>query len=225
MFARIQMPNSYHYFESGEVSQERLDLEIELLKQLQEANLLKNLNWNEYDTSALRLFHQAGIREVSKELIQRYGDQPKECEQNDFIEQCIRKHRLSPIKENFKQQRISFPLILNILFIFICLSSVLGLFIYQYIKFNHQHHFTESLDRPLTTKRRHLSFTDDLSVILLTFTSVLILSSSIIATRVFGIFAFAIIIALLIFKVHQVITLLSEYRELQWPKLYNYMYS
>ena len=156
------MPNSYHYFESGEVSQERLDLEIELLKQLQEANLLKNLNWNEYDTSALRLFHQAGIRDVSKELIQRYGDQPKECEQNDFIEQCIRKHRLSPIKGNFKQQRISFPLILNILFIFICLSSVLGLFIYQYIKVNHQHHFTESLDRPLTTKRRHLSFTDDL---------------------------------------------------------------
>jgi hypothetical protein len=225
------MPNSYHYFESGEVSQERLALEIELLKQLQDANLLQNLDWNEYDTSALRLFHQAGIREVSQELTRRYGNQPKKCEQNDFIEQCIRKHRIYSIKDNFKQQRISFPLILNIIFILICLSSVIGLFIYQYIKFNHQHHLIKSLDRPLTTKRRHLSLTDDLPIILLTFTCALILGSSIIATRfsrkiiLFGIFVLVIIIIFLILKVHQMITFLSKYRELRRSMLYNYMYS
>lgn len=225
------MPNPYHYFESGEVSHERLFLEIELLKQLQDANLLQNLDWNAYDTSALKLFHQAGIREATKELTRRYGNQPNECEQYDFIEQCVRKHRIYPVMENFKHQRISCPLILNIIFILVCLSSVIGLFIYQYIKFNHQHHLIESLDRPLTTKRRHLSFTDDLSVILLTFTCALILGSSIIATRfsrkiiLFGIFALVIIILFLILKVHQMITFLSKYRELRWPMLYDYMYS
>ncbi|CAF3936160.1 unnamed protein product, partial [Rotaria sp. Silwood1] len=48
------MPNSYHYFESNEISYERLLLEIELLKQLQEINLLKNLDWKFYDTCALK---------------------------------------------------------------------------------------------------------------------------------------------------------------------------
>src|ERR1700722_4037755 len=107
------MPNSYRYFESGEVSHERLLLEIELLKQLQEVDLLQNLEWNAYDTSALRLFYQAGIREAHNELIRRYGNHSNQFEQYDFIQQCIRKHEKSPIEENFKQQQISFPLIIN----------------------------------------------------------------------------------------------------------------
>jgi hypothetical protein len=193
------MPNRYHYFESGEVSHERLLLEIELLKQLQQANLLQNLDWNSYDTSALKIFLQAGIREANDELSQRYINNSNKVEQYDFIHQCIEKHQKSPIEENFKQQRFSFPLILNIIFILICLFFV----IYEYIKFNHQHHLLTSLDHPLTTKRRYLSFTDDLSVIVLTFTCAIILGSTMIATRfsrkiiLLGIVALLIIIIFL----------------------------
>lgn len=225
------MPNPYHYFESGEVSQERLALEIELLKQLQEIDLLQNLDWSAYDTAALRLFHQAGIREASNELIRRDGNYSNEVEQSDFIEECIRKHQVLPSRENFKQRGISLPLCLNMIFIFICLVFVIGLFIYQYIKFNHQHPLFQSLDRPLTTKRRHLLFTDDLPVILLTFTCAMILGSIIIATRfswkiiLFGIVVMVIVILFLIIKVHQIISFLSKYRELRWPMLYDYMYS
>jgi hypothetical protein len=193
------MPNRYHYFESGEVSHERLLLEIELLKQLQQANLLQNLDWNSYDTSALKIFLQAGIREANDELSQRYINNSNKVEQYDFIHQCIEKHQKSPIEENFKQQRFSFPLILNIIFILIYLFFV----IYEYIKFNHQHHLLTSLDHPLTTKRRYLSFTDDLSVIVLTFTCAIILGSTMIATRfsrkiiLLGIVALLIIIIFL----------------------------
>ena len=225
------MPNSYHYFESGEVSHERLLIEIELLKQLKQADLLDNLDWKSYDTPALRLFLQAGIREVNDELIQRHRNTSNEFEQFDFISQCIQKHQISPIKDNFKQQKTSLILILNTIFIFISLFSVIGLFIYEYIKYNHQHRLLKSLDRPLTSKQRHLSFTDDLPIILLTFASGIILACIIVATRysrkliVFGIFALIIIIILLIKKGHEIITFLSKYRELRWPMLYDYMYS
>jgi len=225
------MPTRYHYFESGEVSHERLLLEIELLKQLQQANLLQNLEWNSYDTSALRIFLQAGIREANDELSQRYINNSNKIEQYDFIHRCIEKYQKSPIRENFKQQRFSFPLILNTIFIFIGLSFVIGLFIYEYITFNHQHHLFTSLNHPLTTKRRHLSFTDDLPVILLTFTCAIILGSTMIATRfsrkiiLFGIVALLSIITVLIIKCHQIIIFLSKYRELRWPMLYDYMYS
>lgn len=223
------MPNSYHYFESGEVSPERLSLEIEILKQLHEVNLLHNLDWKSYDTTALNLFVQAGIQEANDELTQRYINHSNEFEQIDFINQCIQK---SPsIKQNFKQQRTPLTFIFNLIFIVICLFFVIGLFIYEYIKFGHQHHFLQSLEHPLTAKRRHLSFTDDLPMIILTFTNAIILGCTIFATRfsrkmiLFGLFALLIIIILLIKKGHQIITFLSKYRELRWPMLYDYIYS
>jgi hypothetical protein len=225
------MPNAYHYFQSGEVSHERLLLEIEVLKQLRDADLLQDMNWNAYDTPALKLFHRSGIEEVNKELIRRYGNHSNQFEQCDFIQQCIRKHQRSRIKENFKQQRISFPLVVNIIFIFICLFFVIGLFIYEDMKFHHQHHLFKSLDHPLTTKRRQLTFTDDLTIILLTFTSAIILGSIIMATRasrkiiLLGIIAFLMIIIFLFIKCRQIITFLAKYRELRWPMLYDYMYS
>jgi len=226
------MPNSYHYFESGEISPERLLLEIEVLKQLKEANLLDNLDWKSYDTSALSRFVQVGIQEANDELTQRHINHSNEFVQSDFIDQCIRKHQISSsIKENFKQQQTSLTLILNGIFIFICLFSVIGLFIYEYITFDHQHHFLQSLAHPLTSKRRHLSFLDDLPVILLTFTSSIILGCTIAGTRfsrkiiLFGIFTLLISIVLLIKKSQQVIIFLSKYRELRWPMLYDYMHS
>lgn len=220
------MPNNYHYFESGEVSDERLLLEIQLLKQLQKENLLENLDWKSYDTFALEIFSKEGIREVNNEI-------SKSIEYNHFIQQCIIKHEKSIIKENFqqKQQRFSLPLIINIIFIFICLFFVIGLFIYEYIHYNHQHPLFNSLEHPLTTKRRHLLFTDDLSIILLTFTTTLILTSTIIATGLnkkiilFAIILILIIIIYLIIKGHQILTFLSKYRELRWTIVYDYIYS
>ncbi|CAF3210505.1 unnamed protein product [Rotaria sp. Silwood2] len=226
------MPNSYHYFESGEVSHERLLLEIELLKQLQQANLLNNLDWKLYDTFSLKIFHQIGIYEVNDELTQRYRNNSNEYEQYNFISQCIQKHEISSINENFKQQQqTSLIIILNTIFIFICLLFIIGFFIYEYIKYDHKYYLLKLLNHPLTTKRRHLSFTDDLSIILLTFTSSIILGCIIIATRfnrkiiLFGIFALLIIVLLLIKKGQQIITILLTYRELRWSMLYDYMYS
>ncbi|CAF1201376.1 unnamed protein product [Rotaria sordida] len=225
------MPNSYYYFESSEVSHERLLLEIELLKQLQEINLLHNLNWKFYDTFTLKIFLQAGIYEVNDELIQRYRNNSNEFEQYNFIFQCIQKHEISSINENFKQQQqqqISFIIILNIIFIIICFLFIIGLFIYEY---NDQYYLLKLLDHPLTTKRRQLSFTDDLLIILLTFITSIILGCIIIATRfnrkiiLFGIITLFIIIILLIKKVHQIIIFLFTYREIRWPMLYDYMYS
>ncbi|CAF1020615.1 unnamed protein product [Rotaria sp. Silwood1] len=225
------MPNSYHYFESNEISYERLLLEIELLKQLQEINLLKNLDWKFYDTYALKIFFQAGIYEVNDELLQRYRNNSNEFEQYNFISQCIEKYQISSINENFKQQQTSLIIILNIIFVFICILFVIGLFTYEYIKYDHQHSLFKLLDHPLTSKRRHLSFTDDLLLILLTFTSSIILGCIIIATRynrkiiLFEIFALFIIIILLIKKNHHIIIFLLTYRELRWSTLYDYMYS
>ena len=225
------MPNPYRYFESGEVSLERFALEIELLKQLQDVNLLHNLDWGAYDSAALRQFQQAGVCEAGQELMRRQGHCPTKVEQAGFIEECIRKHRTSIIDENLKQQRFSLPLCLNMIFVLICLIFVIGLFVYQYIKFNHQHPLFQSLDRPLTTKRRHLSFTDDLPILLLTFACAIILGSTIIATRfsrkmiLLGIFLLVGVIVFLIVKLNQIVSFLSKYRELRWPKLYYYMYS
>jgi hypothetical protein len=223
------MPNSYHYFESGEVSYERLLLEIELLKQLQEADLLDDLDWTLYDTSALVLFVQSGIREANHELSLRHtnhsDDFQQKSKQYHFIYQCIRKHQTSQIKEKLKHQSISWHLI--IIFIFICLAFVIGL----YIKFDHQHRLLTSLAHSLTAKRRHLSFTNDLPIILLTFASAIVLGCTIAATRfsrkiiLVGIFALLLIVILLIKKAHHIITFLSTYRELRWPMLYDYMYS
>ena len=225
------MPNSYRYFESSEVSKERLDLEIELLKHLQEINLLENLDWSEYDTSALRQFHQAGIKEATNEFLRRQGNDSKKFLQYNFIQECIAKYRKAPVEEKLQQRYISFVLIISIFFISICLSSVISLYIYEYIKFNHQHQLFTTLNHPLTTKRRYLSFTDDLSVILLTCTTIIITYSIILATRLnrkiilFGIVALILVISFIIIRSYQLITFLVQYRELRWSMIYDYMYS
>ena len=225
------MPNPYHYFESAEVSVDRFALEIQLLKQLQNVNLLHDLDWSAYDTAALRRFQQVGIDEAGEELMRRQGSRPKQVKQLDFIESCIRKHRESPMKETLKRQKMFLSFYLNMIFVFVCLISVIGLFVYQYIAFNRQHPLFQSLDRPLTTKRRHLSFTDDLPILLLTFACAIILASIIIATRfsrkmiLLGVLVLVMILVLLIVKLHQIVSFLSKYRELRWSKLYDYMYS
>ncbi|CAF1351771.1 unnamed protein product [Adineta steineri] len=225
------MPNSYHYFESSEVSHKRLFLEIEILKELQQAGLLHNLEWNSYDTIALNLFIQAGIQEANDELSRRSVNHSYDFEQLNFIDQCIQKHQTSPsINEQFKQQKISLPLIFNGIFIFLCLSFIIGFLIYEFIKFNHQHPLIKSLDHSLTTKRRYLSFTDDLLLILITLTSAIILGSIIIATRfsrkiiLLAIVLLVITVSLLIMKSYQIIIFLLKYRELRWPALYDYLY-
>lgn len=225
------MPNPYRYFESGEVSLERLTLEIELLKQLQDVNLLHHLDWNAYDSAALQQFQQAGIHEAGQEFMQRQGISRRNIEHVEFIEECLRRHRTSPIEETFQRQKCSLPLGLNMIFVFICLTFAIALFVYQYIKFNQQHPLFQALDRPLTTKRRHLSFTDDLPILLLTFVCAIILGSTMIATRfsrkiiLLGIFVLIVVVFFLIIKLNQIVSFLSKYRELRWPKLYDYMYS
>ncbi|CAF1923059.1 unnamed protein product [Rotaria magnacalcarata] len=225
------MPNPYHYFESGEISPERLLLEIELLKELKKADLLYNLDWASYDTHALKCFLDAGIEEVKEELTQRFRAKTNDFKQYDFICQSIQKHQVSPIGENFKKQQISFTVIFNTIFIFICIFFVIGLFTYEYIKIDHQHHLLKSLDHPLTAKQRRLSFANDLSIIFLAFASGISLGCIIIATRfrrkiiILGIVTLCIIMILVTRKIHQIITFLSTYREIRWPMLYDYMFS
>ena len=232
MIRAFLMPNPYYYFESGEVSYERLLLEIELLKRLKCTDLLHHLNWKFYDTTALKIFLQVGIDEVIPELTRRFRHDSNEFEQLNFIYQCIQKYQVDPIKENFKhKQPTSLILILDTIMIFICLFFVIGLSIYEFIQFDSRHHLLKSLDHPLTARRRHLSITDDLSVILLTFASSLLVGFIIFATRfsqkiiLFGTITLFVIIILLVQKNYQLIIFLSTYRELRWAKLYDYLYS
>ncbi|UJR09482.1 hypothetical protein I4U23_013720 [Adineta vaga] len=213
------MPNTYHYFESGEVSYERLSLEIEILKQLQKANLLHNIHWN-------------WNKDAKNELTHRHNHRRKNVKQLNFIKQFIHQYRQSSsINEHIGKKKTLLPLIFNIGFLIVCLLFIIGLFVYEYIQFNHQHHLLKTLDYPLTAKRRQLSFTDDLFIILLTFTSCIILTCIIIATRfnryiiLFGFFTLIILIILLIAKVSYVVTFLSKYREIRWPDLYDYLHS
>lgn len=218
------MPNNYYYFESSEISYERLILEIQLLKQLKEKNFLQNLQWNAYDTPALKLFLQEGIDEVKYELSQRFRNHSKKSEYDDFIKYSIENYRSSSY---LSQQTFSFPFIVNIIFISICLFSIIGLFIYQY---NYEDNSFNILKHPLTTKQRQLSFLDDLSIILLTFTTIMILALIILARRLnkklilFGIILLAIIIIYLIIKYYLIIRFLSTYRELRWPMVCDYIY-
>lgn len=229
------MPNCYHYFESGEISSDRFLVEIELLKQLQAVDLLHDLDWTSYDTPALISFVQAGINEAKDELRLRRTDQTNPSEerqaQEDFIDRCLERHRQSPIDPSYPHERISRHMMVNIVFILVSLIFLVGFFIYEYVRFNGHHPFMFTLNRPLTTQRRHLSFTDDLFVILVAFSSVLILGCIIATTRVsrktilVEIVAFFIVVLLLIGKVQQIIRFLSMFREQPSARLYAYMYS
>ena len=229
------MPNCYHYFESGEVSSDRFLIEIELLKQLQTAGLLHDLDWTSYDTPSLISFVQAGINEAKDELTWRRTDHANASEerqaQEDFIDQCLERHRQPPIDQNYPHEEISRHMIVNVVFVLVGLTFLLGFFIYEYVRFNGHHPFMFTLHRPLTTQRRHLSFTDDLFVVVVAFSSGLILGCIIATTRVswkmilLEIVAFFIIVLLLIGKVQQIIRFLSMFREQPSSRLYAYMYS
>lgn len=226
------MPNCYHYFESGEVSSGRLLIEIELLKQLQTAGLLHDIEWTSYGTPALISFVQAGINEAKDELTSRRTDYSEERQaQEDFIDQCLERHRQSPIDQRYSHERISRHMIVNVAFVLVGLTFLLGFFIYEHVRFNGHHPFMFTLNRPLTTQRRHLSFTDDLFVVVVAFISGLILGCIIATTRVsrkmilLEIFAFFIGVLLLIGKVQQIIRFLSMFREGPSRGLYAYMYS
>ncbi|CAF1442732.1 unnamed protein product, partial [Didymodactylos carnosus] len=130
----IIMPNEYYYFESDEVSIDRLQLEIELLKQLQASNLLSGIEWKQYDTKALKLFVKNGIKEAHDELKLRQIDNPAE------------------LRRKYED-----------------LDFVRRLYIYEYLMIDRQNYLLRPLDKPLTSKRRRLSSTDDIPIILLTF--------------------------------------------------------
>ena len=229
------MPNSYHYFESGEVSSDRFLIEIELLKQLQTADLLHDLDWTSYDTPALISFVQAGINEAKDELALRHTDHGNVSEerqaQEDFIGQCLERHRQTLIAQNYPDKRISRHMIVNIVFVLVSLIFLLGFFIYEYVRFSGHHPFMLTLHRPLTTQRRHLSFTDDLFVVVVAVSGGLILGCIIATTRVsrkmilLEMFAFFIVVLLLIGKVQQIIRFLTMFREQPSSRLYAYMYS
>lgn len=217
------MPNSYRYFESGEVSLDRFIIEVELLKELKKFDLLNGIDWSFYDTQALKIFLQAGIDEVNYELNRRYRKGSKEC---NVINLCVQKHRT---EKNFKKQNVSFIIIFNTMFVIISVLFLIGFFIYEYRKFDN--HLFKTFDHPLTAKRRHLSFVDEFSIILLALTSGMILSYIIKTTKfsrkliLLGMVAFIIIILLVMRKTYQIVSFLSTYRELRWSMLYDYMYS
>ena len=218
------MPNSYRYFESGEVSHERLRLEMELLTSFQRADLLHDLDWTSYDTPALILFVEAGLhaphRESSKEPVRRSN-------QTAYIQHCLQHHPRSIDNGSAKRQRVSRLLIINLICLLVCLVLLIALAIYNHAR----PPLLAPLDAPLTSKRRHLSFTDDLVVLLLVAASGIALGCVMVATRfsrrilLLGIFLQLILIVLLITHVDRVTRFLSRYRELRWPLLYDYMYS
>ena len=229
------MPNCYHYFESGEVSNGRFLIEIEILKQLQEAGLLHDLDWTWYGTSALIHFVRAGIDDAKDELALRQIDNTNSSEekraQDDFIAQCLQRHRHSPVDESYPRERISLHVIINLVFFLAGLIFLLGFLIYEYVRFHGHHPFVLTLNRPLTTQRRHLSFTDDLFVVLVAFSSGLILGCIIVTTRIsrkmmlLEIAAFVVVGLVLGGKVQQIIVFLSKFRERSSPHLYAYIYS
>ena len=218
------MPNSYRHFESGEVSRERLRLEIELLKNLQRADLLHDLDWTLYDTPARILFVEAGLHAVhggySKEPIRRLN-------QTIFIQHCLRQHPRSFDDGGAKQQRVSRLFMIHLIFLLVSLVFLIAFAIYNDVR----PPLLASLDAPLTSKRRHLSFTDDLVVVLLAAASGIALGCVMVATRfrrrivLLGIFLQLIMIVLLIAHVDRIARFLSRYRERRWPLLYDYMYS
>jgi len=216
------MPYDYHYFESGEMSDDRLRLEIELLKFLQDHNLLENLSWNDYDTCALRIFHQIGIRQASKALFERHAKNTNEFKQYHFIKQC---QNVIVSSKSMSKQILSMSFYLSIL----SFCSVIGFVLFEYVLNKNQ---ITNLQQPLTTKKRHLSLIDNLSIILLTFATITIVCSIIILTRIMHrkliCLEFILLLTILSFlsmKIFQILTFLSIYRESRWLNIYDYTYS
>ena len=130
------MPNEYYYFESDEVSIDRLQLEIELLKQLQESNLLLGIEWKQYDTKALKLFVKNGIKEAHDELKLRQIDNPAELrrkyEDLDFVRRCIQRrceHISATQRHSTKTSlltsiQILSPILVNQAFVLACLIFI-----------------------------------------------------------------------------------------------------
>lgn len=224
------MPNACRYFESGEVSHQRLLIEVELLKQLHEADLLRDLAWTSYDTPALCHFVQAGVKEAEDELVQRFPPRLENFEHRHFVQQYLQHQNISPsIEETSSRRKLPLLLIFNVAIVVAGLSFALGLIVYDYI--HRPGHLLRPLDFPLTTKRRRLSFSDDLPIVLLTFAGCILLGCVISATRfsrtimIFAAVAAAAIAALLISKTYRVMTFLLKYRERRWPGLYDYLNS
>ena len=208
------MPNSYRYFESGEVSDERLFLEIELFKRCDRTDL-NGIDWSAYDTPFLRTLAQSGIDQVHDELIRREMIEDEKNHQN-FIEQCLRR----PVAMDERQEvsKRSWSLI----FILISLHLVVGYFLYEYVHHGGKHPFQQSLNRPLTARRRHLSFNDDFFIVLLTTTMASVVAGIIVATRynrwilLIGILVALILLFVGLQKAKQIVMFLSKFRESRW---------
>ena len=229
------MPNPYHYFESSEVSRERLLLEIELIKQLQESHLLENIDWSSYDSSALNLFLRAGVLQVSKELEHRQIDQEDSSEilsiQMDFIRQFIQHQQDKPVDSRTNQSKITFRFLFNAIWLGISILFLFFIFIRDQIKYSDQHTFLRLLNRPLTGKQRHLSSNDDHFIILLNIINAITLAYTIISIRFSRKMLFICIclqftgLIIVIIRMQQIFHFLSEFREIRWTTFDNYLYS
>lgn len=215
------MPNAYRYFQSGEISDQRFFLEIELLKKA-ETNDFDGFQWDEYDTPFLRALVHVGLTHAKEALAEREKDHrdPSKVQQKqiDFIHQCLERHERKSMtnEEMFSRSKSFFPLISNLILAIISLFLLGGYFLSEH---------------PLTARRRHLFFTDDLSLVLLTSTMALTIACVIMATRfnrwilLIGILIAVGLVILGFGKAKRIIGFLSKFREKRWPNLYDSTYS
>ena len=209
------MPNSYRYVESGEVSDERLSLELELFRQCERTEL-HGIDWSAYDTPFLRTLAQMGIDQVHEELIRREMSEEKEGQQS-FIEQCRRRSMVTDERQEVSKRSWS------LLFVMISLYLVAGYFLYDSVRHHGEHPFQHSLNRPLTARRRHLSFNDDFFIVLLTLTLASAVACIVVATRfnrwilLTGILLAMVLLFIGLLKADQIVVFLSKFRESRWP--------
>jgi hypothetical protein len=226
------MPFIYYYFESSEVAHERFRVEIELLKQLQTGDLLHDLDWSSYDTLALTYFVRIGIEQAKKELIERQittnGISYNRRIQLDFVHQCCRQWSNN---ERVRVKHMPRHLLVNVAFIVVTIGILYAMFIHESIRYHGQHVFRQTLTRPLTSQRRHLTFNDDLLMIILTIVTSIVVGCTIVATRwhrtivLLGMIILFFIVSLLVKKMQQIIVFLSTFREQPWRHLFNYFHS
>jgi hypothetical protein len=169
------MPNPYRYFESGEIAFERVLLEVELLRALQQQDRLNDLDWHCYDTTALNIFAQAGIEQASVALAHRQARYDVHRSQL-FVKQCLQRYEPSASTNYQCDDRVSSPIIVNTAF---GLLGVVFIFIWTIVE------LVRSSNDPTSRRavRRYGSLDTDLFIVVVTGVSALLLLCYLIALR------------------------------------------
>lgn len=209
-----KMPNVYRFFESSEISRERLFCEMELMKSLKNSKIIENFDWSKFDSSVLEKFSAFGFVEIRDELDRRRFD-GRFVSRRIFFRQILAQICSRPAERKVSMKNSTKNLFVNLFGFFLIFSLIFVVFVENFDK-------NPTNKRNLTSKIRHVTSIDDFLLVFLVLLFFIAFSFLLVSIRISRkVFLFSSIVLtkiffIILFQTEKTVRFLNDFRLVRW---------